>query len=209
MLRKASSIDGYAITASDGRIGTVNDFLFEDSSWLVRWLVVDTGDWLSGRKVLLSPSVEHGIALAGLAQRMELKSLGSHCSAITRRVLVSKIRKPQHPSPPSPALGLFSCQAANEATSTEIRSQMARLVTGQSKVISTASLLALALGAVAFGAAAIGVLAIGRLVVGRVVIKKASFGALEVDELTVRKLRVVEHEGPIRDGLTVYPVHGA
>ncbi len=57
MLRKASSIDGYAITASDGRIGTVNDFLFEDSSWLVRWLVVDTGNWLSGRKVLLSPSV--------------------------------------------------------------------------------------------------------------------------------------------------------
>ena len=57
MLRKASAIDGYAITASDGRIGTVNDFLFEDSSWLVRWLVVDTGNWLSGRKVLLSPSV--------------------------------------------------------------------------------------------------------------------------------------------------------
>jgi hypothetical protein len=57
--------------------------------------------------------------------------------------------------------------------------------------------LVLALGAAAFGAVAIGALAIGRLDVGRLVIKKARFSALEVDGLTVRKLRVVEHEGPI------------
>ena len=57
MLRKASAIDGYAIAASDGRIGTVNDILFDDASWLIRWLVADTGKWLSGRKVLLPPSV--------------------------------------------------------------------------------------------------------------------------------------------------------
>ena len=53
MLWHASEIKGYAIEASDGDIGTVSDFLFDDASWLVRWLVVDTGDWLSGRKVLL------------------------------------------------------------------------------------------------------------------------------------------------------------
>ena len=69
---------------------------------------------------------------------------------------------------------------------------MARDVTGQSKAVPAASLLALALGAAAFGAVAIGALAIGRLAVGRVVIKKARFGTLEVDELTVRKLRVFE-----------------
>jgi sporulation protein YlmC with PRC-barrel domain len=57
MLRNASAINGYAIAASDGKIGTVSDFLFDDTSWLVRWLVVDTGNWLSGRKVLLPPSV--------------------------------------------------------------------------------------------------------------------------------------------------------
>jgi hypothetical protein len=57
MLWHASAIDGYAIEASDGDIGTVSDFLFDDVSWLVRWLVVDTGNWLSGRKVLLPPSV--------------------------------------------------------------------------------------------------------------------------------------------------------
>jgi len=57
MLWNASIINGYAITASDGRLGTVSDFLFDDASWLVRWLVVDTGSWLPGRQVLLPPSV--------------------------------------------------------------------------------------------------------------------------------------------------------
>lgn len=55
MLWNASTIKGYAIVASDGRLGTVNDFFFDDASWMVRWLVVDTGNWLSGRKVLLPP----------------------------------------------------------------------------------------------------------------------------------------------------------
>ena len=57
MLRNASTINGYAIAASDGQIGTVSDFLFDDIGWMVRWLEVDTGNWLSGRKVLLPPSV--------------------------------------------------------------------------------------------------------------------------------------------------------
>jgi sporulation protein YlmC with PRC-barrel domain len=57
MLRNASTINGYAIAASDGKLGTVSDFLFDDATWLIRWLVVDTGNWLSGRKVLLPPSV--------------------------------------------------------------------------------------------------------------------------------------------------------
>jgi hypothetical protein len=53
MLWDASAINGYAIEASDGRLGTVSDLLFEDVGWIVRWLVVDTGNWLPGRKVLL------------------------------------------------------------------------------------------------------------------------------------------------------------
>ena len=56
MLWHASAINGYSIEASDGELGTVSDFLFDDASWSVRWLVVDTGNWLSGRKVLLPPS---------------------------------------------------------------------------------------------------------------------------------------------------------
>jgi hypothetical protein len=74
---------------------------------------------------------------------------------------------------------------------------MARELTSQSKAIpAAANLLALALGAAAFGAVAIGALAIGRLAIGRLVIKKARFGAIEVDELTVRKLHIAQHEGP-------------
>jgi hypothetical protein len=53
MLRNASAVNGYAIVASDGHLGAVSDFLFDDTTWLIRWLVVKTGDWLSGRKVLL------------------------------------------------------------------------------------------------------------------------------------------------------------
>jgi hypothetical protein len=53
MLWNASAFNGYAIEASDGRLGTVSDLLFEDTGWVIRWLVVDTGDWLPGRKVLL------------------------------------------------------------------------------------------------------------------------------------------------------------
>src|ERR1700735_3841184 len=56
MLWKASTIKGYAIAASDGHIGVISDLLFDDASWLVRWVVVDTGTWLSSRKVLLPPS---------------------------------------------------------------------------------------------------------------------------------------------------------
>ena len=53
MLRNASAIKGYTIAASNGRIGTVSDVLFDDVSWRVRWVVVDTGNWFPGRKVLL------------------------------------------------------------------------------------------------------------------------------------------------------------
>lgn len=57
MLLVVSALKGYAVEASDGRIGTVSDFLFDDRTWKARWLVVDTGLWLPGRKVLIHPSV--------------------------------------------------------------------------------------------------------------------------------------------------------
>ena len=47
---------GYHIRASDGDVGKVDDVLFEDDSSAVRYLVVDTGGWLSSRKVLLAPA---------------------------------------------------------------------------------------------------------------------------------------------------------
>ena len=56
MLWDASAVKAYAIAGSDGQLGTVNDLLFEDSDWKIRWLVVDTGYWLHGRKVLIPVS---------------------------------------------------------------------------------------------------------------------------------------------------------
>ena len=55
MLRSMNDLEGYAIRASDGTIGHVKDFYFDDAAWVIRYLVVDTGGWLSSRKVLISP----------------------------------------------------------------------------------------------------------------------------------------------------------
>ncbi len=48
-------LEGYAIRATYGLIGHVKDLYFDDQAWVVRYLVVDTGGWLSSRKVLISP----------------------------------------------------------------------------------------------------------------------------------------------------------
>ena len=55
MMRNVKDLRGYAIRATDGVLGTVDDFYFDDEDWSIRYLVVDTGRWLSGRKVLISP----------------------------------------------------------------------------------------------------------------------------------------------------------
>ena len=56
MLRSAREINGYTLLASDGEIGTCNDFLFDDRDWVVRYMVANTRKWLPGRKVLVSPA---------------------------------------------------------------------------------------------------------------------------------------------------------
>ena len=55
MLRSLRDLEGYVISATDGSIGQVKDVYFDDKSWVVRYLIVDTGSWLSSRKVLISP----------------------------------------------------------------------------------------------------------------------------------------------------------
>ena len=63
MLFSFEELRGYQIRAADGDIGTVDDVLFEDTTSTVRYLVVETGSWLFGRKVLLAAAalgpVEH------------------------------------------------------------------------------------------------------------------------------------------------------
>ncbi len=55
MLRNLKELQGYSLRATDGDIGTVKDFYFDDDRWVVRYLVVETGTWLSSRQVLISP----------------------------------------------------------------------------------------------------------------------------------------------------------
>lgn len=54
MLRSTKELMKYDVRARDGVVGRVNDFLFDDTSWSVRYLVVETGKWLPGRKILVS-----------------------------------------------------------------------------------------------------------------------------------------------------------
>lgn len=55
-LESTSDVTGYQIHAADGDIGHVTDFIVDDTNWAIRYLVIDTGAWLPGKKVLLAPA---------------------------------------------------------------------------------------------------------------------------------------------------------
>ncbi|MRH42670.1 PRC-barrel domain containing protein [Aquibacillus halophilus] len=60
MLHYANRIQEFNVQATDGKLGKVKDIYFDEDSWVVRYLVVDTNKWLPGRKVLVSPiSFDH------------------------------------------------------------------------------------------------------------------------------------------------------
>jgi hypothetical protein len=65
MIRSLSTMYGHKLAAIDGEIGHVKDFYVDDQSWAVRYLVTDTGDWLTGRKVLIAPHHLGSIDLDG------------------------------------------------------------------------------------------------------------------------------------------------
>ena len=54
-LSKVKTLKGYKLDSLDGEIGKVKDFYFDDRYWTIRYLVADSGDWPSGRQVLISP----------------------------------------------------------------------------------------------------------------------------------------------------------
>jgi len=71
-LRSSNEVTGYDIAARDGHIGHVDDFLFEDRSWQIRYAVVDTRNWLPGRLVLISPQWIESIDWAEHAAHVRL-----------------------------------------------------------------------------------------------------------------------------------------
>jgi hypothetical protein len=55
-LRSVQEVKGYHIQARDGEIGHVESFLVDDQGWELQYMIVDTQNWLPGRKVLISPA---------------------------------------------------------------------------------------------------------------------------------------------------------
>jgi hypothetical protein len=55
MLTKTTQLKGFQIRAEDGELGTVDRFFFDDETWAIRYITVETGGWLGGRPVLISP----------------------------------------------------------------------------------------------------------------------------------------------------------
>ena len=70
MLRSATDLQGYSISGTDGDIGQLDRMFFDDAQWTVRHLVIDTGKWLPGRRVLISPAAVERIDARG--ERIEL-----------------------------------------------------------------------------------------------------------------------------------------
>jgi hypothetical protein len=54
MLVTAKALKGYKLHCTDGEIGTVTEFIFDDRDWTIRYLAIETGTWLVDRQVLIS-----------------------------------------------------------------------------------------------------------------------------------------------------------
>lgn len=52
-LRSTREVSSYKVQALDGDIGTIEDLIMDDANWFIRYLLVNTGSWLSGQKVML------------------------------------------------------------------------------------------------------------------------------------------------------------
>lgn len=71
-LRSAQTMIGYDIHARDGDIGHVEDFVVDDQTWMINYMIVNTGSWLPGRNVVVSPSCIETIDWSESKVHMEL-----------------------------------------------------------------------------------------------------------------------------------------
>ena len=72
MLFKSEALKGYKLDSRDGEMGEVQEFYFDDHHWTIRYLVADTGNWLMGRQVLLSPFALGAVSKEAHHIRIEL-----------------------------------------------------------------------------------------------------------------------------------------
>jgi uncharacterized protein YrrD len=92
MLKDINDIYGIQLVAKDGKIGQVEDFYFDEKCWIVRYLVVDSGPWYSGKRILISPSSVKSISDA--KSEISVK----HSRANIQRTLEDEIAKPAYAS---------------------------------------------------------------------------------------------------------------
>lgn len=64
MLHRLSRINGFHVGATDGPLGHIDDFIVDEDTWQIRYLVVDTSNWLGGKWVAVSPAAVTGIEWA-------------------------------------------------------------------------------------------------------------------------------------------------
>lgn len=62
-LHSAEGLQRASVAATDGELGHVDDMYFDDQKWAIRYVVIDTGGWLNGRKVLVSPAAVAAIVV--------------------------------------------------------------------------------------------------------------------------------------------------
>ena len=72
MLHRLSRIRGFHVGAADGPIGHIDDFIVDEASWQVRYLVVDTSNWMGGKWVAVSPASVTGVDWATQSVAMNL-----------------------------------------------------------------------------------------------------------------------------------------
>jgi len=97
MLKSIKQLYGKKLGASDGEIGHVKDFYFDDQNWAVRYVVADTGSWLTGRQVLLSPHAFGGLHQAGSILSVNLtRHQIENSPSIESHVPVSRQHEEEH-----------------------------------------------------------------------------------------------------------------
>jgi uncharacterized protein YrrD len=93
--RIMKELRGSDIVASDGSLGSVRDAYFDDERWTVRYLVVDTGNWLPGRQVLLSPASISAIAQGSVRVALSRKQV-EEAPGVEEHKPVSRLYEESH-----------------------------------------------------------------------------------------------------------------
>jgi uncharacterized protein YrrD len=95
-LRSTQEVSTYSIAATDGEIGHVEDFIVEEASWAIRYLVIDTHKWWAGKKVMIAPKWIASIDWAQASVHVRLSREGIRQSpAYDGSVLLSRTYEEQ------------------------------------------------------------------------------------------------------------------